>query len=533
MTNLLSVKNLSLWLKEKKLLDNISFSLAKGDGVGLVGASGAGKTLLAMAIPGLLSPYQKFTGDGSITCFGEKSPTADFKKRGKFRGSNIGVLFQEPHSALNPLHPVGRQFTNAMITSRSLTHLQKHHHDFMIRLCDELSLPSFHTQDNFWQSYPHQLSGGQKQRILLAMALAGEPQVLIADEPTTALDQYVKKQLIALLQKIISEKKLSIIYISHDKLGLDDLTSELLLLHEGQIIEQGATSQILTHPQSENGKIFWQMNYPEKTIPHSRGTTILSIESLSLNLPLPKKKIFFWQKTTEPTSKTILHHINFSLNSSHTLGIIGRSGAGKTSLCQALLCLYPRKYLSGSISVVGQNWLQLSDKNLRHARKNLQMVFQDPFSSLQPRQSIIDVVIEPLAQHKTISKTMAIKQAETLLISVGIDEHLWHHYPHELSGGQRQRVSLARSLMLQPKLLLLDEPTSALDKTTAQGMIKLLLNLQAEHNIAYLLVSHDIHVVRALSDHILVMQDGKVIEQGEKNKILQSPQQAETKLLLA
>ena len=562
MKHILSVKNLSLSLKKnstiKYLLSNISFDLAAGSGVGLVGESGAGKTLLSMLIPGLLSPYERYIGTGSITCFGEESATTDFQARAKFRGAKMGVLFQEPHSALNPLHRVGKQFTAAMFASRGLSALNDEHKNFMAGLCAELELPIFDINHDFWRRYPHQLSGGQKQRILLAMALAGEPQILIADEPTTALDQHIKKQLLKLLEKIIKQKNLSLIYISHDLLGLEDLTQELLLLKNGKVIEQGPTHELLTSPKTNAGKVFWKMNYPEKQTTHQPTPTVLMAKSLSLTLPVASKPRFFWQGS-KTSQKKILQNINLHLTAGNTIGVVGRSGAGKSSLCQSLLCLYPRKYVSGQILIAtdgkdetyigdkpqGQisaeafannDWLTLSEKKLRQARKNLQVVFQDPFSSLQPRQVIVDVVAEGLFQDKQLTKSLrqsAIERAEELLTAVGIHPNLWHHYPHELSGGQRQRVSLARSLILNPKILLLDEPTSALDKSTARGMIELLLMLQAKHGIAYLLVSHDIHVIRALSDRILVMADGHVIEEGEKNQILSSPQQAETKLLLA
>ncbi|MDI9313702.1 MAG: ATP-binding cassette domain-containing protein [Hydrotalea sp.] len=554
---LLTVKNLSLELNHKKLLDDVSFTLRRGAGVGLVGSSGAGKTILAMAIPGLLSPYQPFGGTGSITCFGEESATTDFKARAKFRGAKIGVLFQEPHSALNPLHRVGRQFAAAMLASRGLAMLGQEHIDFMANLCAELSLPRFSVEkknnrdnlaDDFWQRYPHQLSGGQKQRILLAMALVGEPDILIADEPTTALDQHIKNQLLAMIKKIIITKKLSLIYISHDKLGLEDLTSELLLLRDGKVIEQAPTTTMLTNPRTDYGRAFWQMNYPEKKPANQNQPDdtdiVLAARHLSMTLPLNNKTtyqffnqwLFFWQKnkaSQPPQVKKILQDINFSLYRGQTLGVIGQSGAGKTSLCQALLMLTPKQYLSGDIMVAGNNWRGLSNRQLRAQRRNMQVVFQDPFSSLQPRQIIIDIVAEPMLMRGDKSaKQAAITAAEDMLREVGIDKSLWHNYPHELSGGQRQRVSLARALIMQPKILLLDEPTSALDKTTARDMIELLLRLQEKHNIAYLLVSHDINVVRALSDNIIVMHNGIIIEQGEKNTLLQSPQTQETKLLL-
>ena len=355
------------------------------------------------------------------------------------------------------------------------------------------------------------------------------------------------------MQEIIAEKKLSLIYISHDQLGLNDLTDQLLLLRSGKVVERGTTTAMLARPNTDYGKNFWQMDYPQKktAMAEEESPPLLAVKNLRLVMPTTSKGIFsvrprfFFSKIVESAAsekttgqKIILDDISFTIGAGQSLGVIGASGAGKTSLCQALLLLYPPLWVKGAVWVAGNNdneamadWLTLSPKKLKAARGAMQMVFQDPFSSLSPRRSIIDIVREPLLGQA--SETAIADAAASLLTRVGIDKNLWQNYPHELSGGQRQRVSLARALMKKPRLLLLDEPTSALDRTTARDMVALLLVLQAEYNMAYMIVSHDIHVIAALSDHIMVLRNGQVAEYGRRDDVLYRPTSAAAKLLVS
>lgn len=492
---------------------HVSLSINQGETLAIVGESGSGKSVTAHSILGLL-PYPSATHPNGSIVFEEHellNKSEAFLK--KFRGNKIGMIFQEPMTALNPLHSLEKQISEVLFVHRHLSAKAARK-----RVLELLDLVGFKNGHNRLSALPHQLSGGERQRVMIAMALACEPQLLIADEPTTALDVTIQAAIIKLLKDLQKRFKMGLLLISHDLSMVSQIADRIAVMCEGKIVETGATKQILenpAHPYTQ--KLVGAEPSGEPNPIQSQASKILT--TTDINVSFTTKKSFFSRNNTHLKA---VDGISFDLSSGETLGIVGESGSGKSTLAYAILRLVNS---TGTIVFMGEEIQHLTLKQLRPLRARLQVVFQDPFSSLNPRLSVGQIVAEGLNVHQ---KNLTTAEVETAVIQslkeVGLSEDTRFRYPHEFSGGQRQRISIARALILKPKLLILDEPTSALDRSIQAEMIDLLRSLQQRHQLSYLFISHDLKVVRAMSHRILVMRHGKIIEIGTAEQIINDPQ---------
>lgn len=509
---ILKVESLSLKLANF-CLENISFELPKGEILGIVGESGSGKSMLGNAILQLLPNIQHQSG--TIDFLGQNLLNLSQKQMQKIRGKEISYIFQEPLSALNPLHKIKKQITEAILIHNPTCPkdtLQKR----ILELLENVSLPP-----KMLDSYPHELSGGQRQRICIAIALANSPKILIADEPTTALDSTTQQQILELLQFLQKKLHLSILFISHDLLAVSKLCKKILVLKKGKIIESGDTSSIFNSPKNPYTKLLVESLTFHYNTQKNFGKTIMEVENLGVSYIVKKN---FWGKALEKFEA--LKPLSFQLKEGENLGIIGESGSGKTSLGNAICRLIES---NGTIKLLGQDFFSLKGESLRDFRKNIQMIFQDPFSSLNPKMTISQILKEGLLAHKIPNYQTKITQA---LLDVSLDESFLERYPNELSGGQRQRISIARSLVLKPKILLLDEPTSALDKNTQKQILKLLLRLAKQYHLSYICISHDLSVIASLCQSVIVLKKGEILERGNTQEVFANPKNAYVKKLL-
>lgn len=524
---LVVVDNLSVQFKKPntnndyhQVVHNISFSLNQGETLALVGESGSGKSISAMSIPGLLPYPQAHHPTGSIIFDGVEllNKGDDFLR--SYRGSQIGMIFQEPMTSLNPLHTIEQQIAEPLFIHKGRTKTQAR-----ARVIELLNLVGFSEGAERLQAYPHQLSGGQRQRVMIAMALACEPRLLIADEPTTALDVTIQAGIIRLLQDLQKEFKMALLLISHDLNLVAQIASRVAVMQQGKIVEQGPTKKILSAPQHPYTQMLIEAEPSGAPAPvPSTSHKILFTEEVSVTFP--QKSSWFWQK---PILFSAVKKISLHLRQQETLGIVGESGSGKTTLVYALLHLIS---YTGRVIFCGKNMDDLTKKELRQLRPQFQIIFQDPFSSLNPRFSIREIVSEGLEIHTNLSAKEIDEAVCQSLTEVGLDPDTRFRYPHEFSGGQRQRISIARAMILKPRVLILDEPTSALDRSIQADIIKLLRDLQEKHAISYLFISHDLKVVKAMSHRIMVMKKGEVVEMGATESIVTNPQSDYAKALM-
>ncbi|MEO6698786.1 MAG: dipeptide ABC transporter ATP-binding protein [Paraperlucidibaca sp.] len=517
--SLLSVNNLSIRHAQQVLVDDLSLSLEAGEWLALVGESGSGKSLTALACLGLLSPSLQSQGELSVTGISLAKATKDELRT--LRGGRVGMVYQEPLSALNPLQCIGQQLIEAITLHQALPPALARQK--ALGLMREVGIGEPERRLKAW---PHELSGGQRQRVVIAMALANSPKLLIADEPTTALDALLQTQILDLLKSLQKSRNLSILFISHNLPQVRRYADRVMVMQSGRVIESASTSELFSRPSQAYTKKLLQpfTPAPKATLPDT-AKTILSVSQLSVRYP---RQQAWWGGIT--AWHQAVDQLGLSLRQGESLGIVGESGSGKSSLAAALLRLTPAQ---GRVVVLGRDWLALSGRELREARAQLQMVFQDPFGSLSPRLTVADIVAEGLLAHQKLSKQAVEAQVIAALCEVSLDPETRHRYPHEFSGGQRQRIALARALILKPAILILDEPTSALDRHTQGEIVELLRRIQAEHGIAMLFISHDLAVVRALCHRLIVLRDGRVIEQGDCERIFQAPQKPYTKALVA
>ena len=527
MTPLLQVKNLSVEFrnaegKSQKVVDGVSFSLQKGEILGIVGESGSGKSLTALSVLGLLPyPQARHGADASIRFNGQELinlPERDFTK---IRGNQIGFIFQEPMSSLNPLHTVEKQIAESLRLHQNMTEsaIKK-------EVLHLLQLTGIQNAKKRMKAYPFELSGGQRQRVMIAMAIANRPQLLIADEPTTALDATVQEQIIDLLQDLQQQLGMAVIFISHDLKVVQKIANRVLVMKNGQIVEQGTPESIFLHPQQSYTKELVGAHNLLKNNNIVSKDILLRVKNLQVTFPLKKN---WWGRVTE--SVAAVNNVSFGLNCHQTLGIIGESGSGKTTLGLAIVGL---NKFSGTICYNGTNLQTLSKKSRRDLCREIQIVFQDPYNSLNPRMTVEEIVSEGLLAHyPKQSKKERQNKVLSVINEVGLQAADMAKYPFEFSGGQRQRIAIARALVLEPKLLILDEPTSALDVTIQAQIIKLLQKIQAERQISYIFISHDMNAVRAMSDIIAVMKNGQMIELASAEKIFHRPQKNYTKQLIA
>lgn len=512
--NLLEVKNLNIEVESgKRVVKDVAFNLKNGEILGIVGESGSGKSLTSLSVLGLFPCMS----ESSIKLLGQEMTKADDKMWRSVRGEKIGFIFQEPMSSLNPLHKIGQQIAETIVL-----HQKSSHKEALDKALNLLKLVGIQNAEKRLNAYPFELSGGQRQRVMIAMAIANNPQLLIADEPTTALDVTVQEQIIALLLELRQKLGMAIIFISHDLSVIKKIADNVLVMKEGKIIEQGNVKQIFYAPKESYTKtLINSVNLLKENKIKSKNK-LLSVENLSVEFPLKKN---FWGKIKE-TIKAV-NNVSFNLYAGQTLGVVGESGSGKTTLGLSLIGL---NAYAGKIIFEKQ---ELSIKNRRSFCKDIQIVFQDPYNSLNPRMTIEQIVSEGLVvNYKKLNKKDIQNKVLSVLKEVGLSKDDIQKYPHQFSGGQRQRIAIARALILEPKLLILDEPTSALDVTIQAQILKLLQDIQNKRNISYLFISHDMKAVWAMADFVLVMKDGKAVEYDTADMIFNHPSNIYTQQLI-
>lgn len=508
----IKIDNLSIRLRNKKddryLVKSVDLEVQHGQISALVGESGSGKTLTALAILRLLDNHL-FDLSGKIGWGEQNLLELDMPNLRKIRGNNIGMIFQEPLSALNPLHNIGKQIAECVKTHRFQKDSEVQSR--VEELLDQVEMGAFKTR---LSAYPHELSGGQRQRIMIAMALANNPKLLIADEPTTALDTATADKILKLIRKIQKERNLSVLLITHDLRAVRMIADQVYVMKEGKIVENGAVAQVFDNPKETYTKylIDSEPSRMVDNVPHP--DVILSVKSLGYALPKTKSLFSFAQP-----KKEIIKNISFDLSKGETLGIMGGSGSGKTTILLSILRLLRAH---GEIIFEGTDLIKLGGVALKPYRAKLQVVFQDPFSSLNPRMKVSEIISEGPIAHRfqRIAGYDLYANVVAALKSVELTEDFVDRYPNQLSGGQRQRVAIARALIMNPEILLLDEPTSALDKPIQFSILKLLKRLQDERGLSYILVSHDIPVVNALAHRVMVVNKGEIKEIGDAKEIL-------------
>ena len=513
------------------LVDQLSYELRQGQTLAIVGESGSGKSIASLALLGLLPENLTIRGEVQLASYSGMAalPIANSSERNAslraIRGQRIGMVFQEPMTALNPLHTVAKQIAESLRLSGVP---RKSWRDQSIALLDDVNITD--PADKL-KRYPHELSGGQRQRVMIAMALAQQPDILIADEPTTALDVTLQHEILELLDDLKHQHNMAMVLISHDLNLVRRYSDEVIVMRQGQTIEQGLTAAVFNQPQAEYTRTLIQQDFGQalmlRTDEQSQHATVLQVNHLQVQFPI-EKGLFGGTKRWFDAVKDV----NMSLKKGQALGIVGESGSGKTTIALALSQLLSnRARVSGQIQINGQEISTLSKKALRTFRSQIQMVFQDPFASINPRMTVLQIVEEGLLV-QGVDKAARQQAVMDSLATVHLPVEFAQRYPHELSGGQRQRVALARALIMKPSLLILDEPTSALDSTTQVTVVKLLREIQEKLHISYVFISHDLKVVRALCQQVMVLKDGTCVESGDTEDIFNKPQHPYAKKLL-
>jgi microcin C transport system ATP-binding protein len=500
---------------------NASFEIATGKTLALVGESGSGKSVTALSVLQLLPYPQASHPQGSIAFRGEELVGADAETLRKVRGNEISMIFQEPMTSLNPLHTVEKQINEVLILHRRMTWSQAR--ERTLQLLDQVGIKNARQR---LSAYPHELSGGQRQRVMIAMALANEPDLLIADEPTTALDVTIQAQILELLRDLQARMGMAMLLITHDLGIVRKMADDVCVMTRGEIVEQGPARKVFESPEHDYTKLLLAAEpkgAPLEADPEA--PQVMTGAEIKVHFPIRKGLL----KRTVDYIKAV-DGISLDVREGHTLGVVGESGSGKTTLGLALLRLISSQ---GEIRFGGRSIQGMSSANLRPLRREMQIVFQDPFGSLSPRLSVGQIVEEGLKVHDfggsgRSREEMIIEALE----EVGLDPESRHRYPHEFSGGQRQRIAIARAMVLKPRFVVLDEPTSALDMSVQAQIVDLLRDLQKKHRLAYLFISHDLRVVRALADEVLVMRGGKIVEQGSREQIFEEPKEAYTQALI-
>jgi len=527
--------------REKFAVNHLDLEIGVGERVALVGESGSGKTLTALA-PLRLEP-EGAKVSGRILWNGKKEgryatsaepvdllslPIKDIRK---IRGREIAMVFQEPMTALNPLFTIGNQIVEAVQIFEPLIS-KAQSMSAAIELLKKTGIPE---PEKRFHSYPHQLSGGQRQRAMIAMALACKPRLLIADEPTTALDVSLRLQILDLLKDLQAEAKdeggMSILLITHDLNLVKHFANRVAVLNQGRLMEVGATKQVFEHPENSYTQALVNSEPVRDVAPvMPLAPVLLKTEELSVAYPGSESSSWF----KKPAPHKVLRKVSFALKQGQTIGVIGESGSGKTTLGMAVLGLLgdSAAQVSGVVDVLGKDWQNLRPAERRAMRSSLQVIFQDPFGSLSPRMNVMEIIAEGLDVHFP-KLTAAERESRVLemLREVGIDRSALTRFPHEFSGGQRQRIAIARALILRPQILVLDEPTSALDVSIQKQVLALLSQLQKKYNLAYLMISHDLAVIRAMSHEVMVLKDGRVVEFGDTETLIKHPRQTYTKAL--
>jgi len=523
---LLSVKDLSVAFhqggKTSLAVDQVSFDIHRGEVVALVGESGSGKSVTANSILKLL-PYPAASHpSGEIRFNGKDLLNASDATLRNVRGNDITMIFQEPMTSLNPLHSIERQIGEILKLHQGIEGVAAR-----AKILELLNQVGIREPEKRLAAYPHELSGGQRQRVMIAMALANRPELLIADEPTTALDVTVQAQILELLKKLKEEHGMSMLFITHDLGIVRKFADRVCVMTKGKIVETGPVEEIFSNPQHAYTRHLLASEPKGEPRPGDASQPVI-IEADDVKVWFPIKAGFMRRVVDHVKA---VDGIDLTLRAGHTLGVVGESGSGKTTLGLALTRLIASQ---GRIAFIGQDIAGHSFAEMRPLRRRMQIVFQDPFGSLSPRMSVADIVAEGLKIHEpALSETERDHRVAAALEETGLDASTRWRYPHEFSGGQRQRIAIARAMVLKPEFVMLDEPTSALDMSVQAQVVELLRDLQAKHNLAYLFISHDLKVVRALANDIIVMRAGRVVEKGPAKDIIERPTEAYTKALMA
>ena len=526
MNTLIDIKDLSIGfysnLKKTNVVKSISFQIPKGKTVALVGESGSGKTVTALSILKLLPYPSAFHNSGKIIYKNKDLLKSNDSEIQQIRGNKITSIFQEPMTSLNPLHTVEKQINEVIMIHNNISYLNA-----TKKTQELLNLVGLENISTRIKSYPYELSGGQRQRVMIAMSIANEPDLLIADEPTTALDVTIQNQIIDLIIKIQKKMNMSILFISHDLAVVKKISDYICIMKDGEIVEQNHKNEIFYKPQHQYTKQLISSHTKEKDNTKPSIKKILKVSNLKVWYPIKKgilRKIIDHVKA--------VNFVNFDLAQGQTLGIVGESGSGKTSLVLSLLKLISS---DGEILFNNENLNKISSRKMKLLRKEMQIVFQDPFSSLSPRMTVQEIVSEGLKVHESFLSTKEKNvKIRNVLEEVGLNyESTKDRFPHEFSGGQRQRIAIARALILSPKLIIFDEPTSALDVNIQAQILKMLNEIQESKNLSYIFISHDMKVIKAVSDYIIVLKNGKIVEEGNKNLIFNKPKNNYTKELIS
>ncbi|MBS91460.1 MAG: microcin ABC transporter ATP-binding protein [Rickettsiales bacterium] len=498
-------------------VEKSNFDIFESECLAIVGESGSGKSVTALSIMKLIKSNAQIKINGKIIYKQTNLLDQDEAFLQSIRGKKISMIFQEPMTSLNPLHTIEKQIKECLsekIKSKSQR---------CIELLKEVGIDQ---PEQKLKQYPHQLSGGQRQRVMIAMAISNNPDLLIADEPTTALDVTIQKQILVLLDKLRKKFKMSLLLITHDLGIVREISDRVCVMEKGRVVEKNSKKEIFLKPKHPYTKKLINSKPKEKEVLLGDQEKILSVRKL--NVFFENSNSFFF--SNKKNDFHAVKNVNFELKKGETLGIVGESGSGKSSLAQALLKLIQSK---GEIFFKNEKISHLSQSMFRPFRKNIQIIFQDPFASLSPRLTIQDIVSEGLFVHnKKLSSQDINSITERIVLDVGLEKSMLSRYPHEFSGGQRQRIAIARALILNPDLIILDEPTSALDMTVQAQIVDLLLGLQQKHKLTYIFISHDLKIIKAISDNIMVMKKGEIVEFDAKENLFKNPKNSYTKNLL-
>ena len=532
MTNLVEIENLQVKFNtdsgEVNAVNGISFNIKKGETLALVGESGSGKSVTARGIIRLLAENAIISDQTSIKFNGTNINSYSEKEYQNIRGKNISMIFQEPMSSLNPIYTIENQISEVLKIHGKFS--DKELKEKCLELLKQVQIPE---PESRLSQYPHQLSGGQRQRIMIAIAIANNPDLLIADEPTTALDVTVQTEILKLLQSLQQKYQMSILFITHDLTIVRQISDRVCVMYNGKIKETGITKEIFENPKDDYTKHLLSSEPEERDLYYDKnGRSILSGDNLNVTFNT-KVKVSGRNKVL---SINAVNNISLDLKEGETLGIVGESGSGKTTLGQTLLRLVDRESntdVEGEIKFFDDRIDHLSRKQFKPFRNQMQIVFQDPYASLNPRLSVKQIIEEGLIVALNMKdKNERLNKIENIMNEVGLEPSSMLRFPHEFSGGQRQRIAIARSFVLNPKFVLLDEPTSALDLSIQKQILELLLQLQKNHKTTYIFISHDLRVIRSISHNLIVMKDGSILEQGVAKNILTNPQNDYTKNLI-
>ncbi|MGE0120837.1 MAG: ABC transporter ATP-binding protein [Dongiaceae bacterium] len=523
---LLSIRDLHVSFghgaSEVKAVRGVSFEIAAGETVALVGESGSGKSVTALSVLQLLPYPLAHHPKGSIRFRGQELIGAREEVLRKIRGNDISMVFQEPMTSLNPLHTIEKQINEVLFLHKGLDRGRAR-----LRTLELLRLVGIPEPEKRLAAYPHELSGGQRQRVMIAMALANEPDLLIADEPTTAVDVTIQAQLLKLLKELQARLGMALLLITHDLGIVRKMAARVCVMTEGLIVEQGPTAQIFDHPRHDYTRMLLAAEPKGQPVQAAADApTVMNGDDVRVWFPI---KAGLLRRVVDHVKA--VDGISLTVREGHTVGVVGESGSGKTTLGLALLRLIQSR---GAIQFDGTRIDGLTARQVRPLRRQMQIVFQDPYGSLSPRLSVAQIVAEGLKVHE-LARSDEEREAQIVraLEEVGLDPEARHRYPHEFSGGQRQRIAIARAMILKPRFVVLDEPTSALDMSVQAQIVDLLRELQERHKLAYMFISHDLRVVRALADEVIVLKDGKVMEQGQAEQIFDEPRHPYTQALMA